>query len=302
MARPAPADDGPSGRARATLYIVATPIGNLEDITLRALRVLGDVDLVAAEDTRRTGNLLRHYAIGTRLISLHRHNEGLRLPDLLARLGAGASIAVVTDAGTPGISDPGAQLVAAARAGGFRVEPIPGPSAVAAALSVSGLSAERFAFLGFPPTRSKDRQQFFERVVGLPDFAVVFFEAPHRVTRTLEELGGLLVNRPITIGRELTKAHEELIHGTPAEAAARLESPRGELTIVVSPVTEAGRGGDSVKSEVSDTHIGSVFGEITKNNTSTRREAIREAARQTGLSVKEVYLALERLKDDTPIG
>src|SRR5918993_3395259 len=145
-----------------TLFVVATPIGNLEDITLRALRILKEVDLVAAEDTRRTGNLLRHYGIRTPLISLHEHNEHQRGEDLVQRLRAGSAIAVVSDAGTPSISDPGARLVRAARDAGLRVDPVPGPSAITAALSASGLNVDKFAFAGFPPVRSSDRKKWFD--------------------------------------------------------------------------------------------------------------------------------------------
>ena len=148
-----------------TLFVVATPIGHLEDITLRALRVLKSVALVAAEDTRRTGNLLRHYDINTPILSLHEHNEEARVPKVLGRLDAGDSVALVTDAGTPGVSDPGARLVAAVRKAGFRVEPIPGASAVVTALSVAGISSDGFVFLGFPPIRSKDRKQWLTSLV-----------------------------------------------------------------------------------------------------------------------------------------
>src|SRR5262245_25476371 len=172
-----------------TLFVVATPIGHLEDISARALRVLREVALVAAEDTRRTGNLLRHFGIPTRLISLHRHNEGQRVAALVERLARGDSVALVSDAGTPGIADPGAAVVRQARAAGIRVEPIPGPSAVAAAISVAGLEDSRFVFLGFPPTRSKDRKRWFEDLQTLRRHApVVFFEAPHRIRETIAEL------------------------------------------------------------------------------------------------------------------
>ena len=186
-----PQAPGGRGTASGTLFVVATPIGNLEDITLRALRVLREVALVAAEDTRRTGNLLRHYQIGTPLVSLHEHNEDQRIGPLVGRLQAGQSIAVVSDAGTPGISDPGSRLVRAARLAGIRVDPIPGPSAVTAILSASGLSFDRFAFAGFPPIRSKDRNDWFGWVSSLPDVPVVCFEAPHRIRRFLDEVASV---------------------------------------------------------------------------------------------------------------
>lgn len=180
-----------------TLYVVATPIGHLDDISVRALRTLREVAVVAAEDTRRTGNLLRHFGIPTRLVSLHAHNEHTRGPELVQQLQAGVSIAVVSDAGTPGISDPGASVVRLARAAGIRVDPVPGPSAVAAAVSVAGLEDSRFAFLGFPPTRSKDRKRWLADLhaarVLMP---VVFFEAPHRIRGCLDDLS-VLVEQPI---------------------------------------------------------------------------------------------------------
>src|SRR6478672_11644964 len=193
------------------LYVVATPIGNLEDVTLRALRILRDVSLIAAEDTRRTARLLQHYSISTRTTSLHEHNEREKTPRLIERLQAGEAIALVSDAGTPLISDPGQTLVAAARASGIRVESIPGPSAVMAALSTSGLEAAEFVFLGFPPVRSKDRKVWFAALAGQSRLAV-FFEAPHRIRRTLADLATCLGDdRTVAIGRELTKAYEELV-------------------------------------------------------------------------------------------
>lgn len=180
---------GSRRESKGTLFVVGTPIGHLEDITLRALRILKSVQLVAAEDTRRTGNLLRHYNIDTPVLSVHEHNEGARVARLLQRLAAGDSIALVTDAGTPGVSDPGATLVAAVREAGFRVEPIPGPSAVVTAISAAGMKSEGFCFHGFAPIKSKDRKLWFQALVEASrDRAAVFFEAPHRVRKTLEEL------------------------------------------------------------------------------------------------------------------
>ena len=202
-----------SASGTGTLFVVATPIGNLEDITLRALRVLREPDVVAAEDTRRSGNLLRHYEISTPLLSLHEHNERERIPQILDRLGAGESVALVSDAGTPGISDPGAEVVRAARAAGFGVIPVPGPSAVAAIMSVAGTLASPVTFLGFVPFKSKARTRWVEAVAELPSHAVVCFESPHRLRQTLAELGLILGNRPILVGRELTKIHEEWRQG-----------------------------------------------------------------------------------------
>src|SRR5215510_6899047 len=195
-----------------TLFIVAPPIGNLEDITVRALRVLREVALIAAEDTRRTAHLLARHAIATKTTSLHEHNEHQKTASLVERLRAGESIALVSDAGTPTVSDPGGELIAAAIAAGIRVEPIPGPSAILAALAASGLPHDSFTFLGFPPIKGKERRVWFERLKTVGR-TVVFFEAPHRIARTLEELASKIGNRPIFLGRELTKSHEELVRG-----------------------------------------------------------------------------------------
>jgi 16S rRNA (cytidine1402-2'-O)-methyltransferase len=273
-----------------TLFVVATPIGNLEDITRRALRILGEVALVAAEDTRRSGNLLRHYGIDTPLISLHEHNEHQRRHQVVARLLAGESVALVSDAGTPGISDPGAGLVRAAREAGIKVEPIPGPSAVTAALSASGLASDRFVFAGFPPVRLKDRKQWLSWVATLSDLPVVCFEAPHRISRTLGELRLQLVNRPIMVARELTKAHEEWLDG---EAEPQ---ERGEFVIIIGQTTENAPTLDA-SVPVADDEIGRVFGRLTKSTTfSTRRAAVRAVAEHLGVPVKTVYEALERQK------
>ncbi|MDO8793960.1 MAG: 16S rRNA (cytidine(1402)-2'-O)-methyltransferase [Vicinamibacterales bacterium] len=281
------------GDSKGTLYVVATPIGHLEDITLRALRILKTVALVAAEDTRRTGNLLRHYDIHTAVLSVHAHNEYARVPKLIARLMAGESIALVTDAGTPGVSDPGAVLVAAAREAGLRVEPIPGASAVVAALSAAGLKTDGFVFLGFASIRSKDRKKWFQTAAALSKSrAVVFFEAPHRLHKTLHELGEL-VKRPIMAGRELTKVHEELVFGTPGELADRFEAPQGEFTLIIPPQDSSEEG----PVEATDEEISELFGQITKIvQTGTKRAAARGVAERLGLTTKQVYEALERAK------
>ena len=227
-------------RMAGILYVVATPIGNLEDVTLRALRILREVSLIAAEDTRRTARLLQHYSISTRTTSLHEHNERDKTPQLVDRLRAGDSIALVSDAGTPLISDPGQTLVAAARAAGIRVESIPGPSAVMAALSSSGLQTQEFVFLGFPPTRSKDRKEWFADLASQTRLAV-FFEAPHRIRRTLSDLEAQLGReREIAVGRELTKAHEELVVWPIYQLIEYFSEPKGEFTVLVPPA-ESGR-------------------------------------------------------------
>lgn len=268
-----------------TLFVVATPIGHLDDITVRALRVLEQSRLIAAEDTRRTGNLLRHFGLKTPILSLHGHNERSRIPDLLARLNAGDSVAVVSDAGTPGISDPGADLVRAAREAGIRVEPVPGASAVAAAVSVAGLEEPAFVFLGFPPVRSKDRTAWLERAGRLHgDAALVFFEAPHRIRKTLEDIGGF-VEQPILIFRELTKLHEEALSGTPRQLLEHLSAPRGEFTVVVPARPAATDGAE----QMDETSWKAEIGRITDNGAASRREAARILARRLGVSTRRVY-------------
>jgi 16S rRNA (cytidine1402-2'-O)-methyltransferase len=218
-----------------TLFVVATPIGNLEDLTFRALRTLREVDLIAAEDTRRTARLLAHYEIRKRPISLREHNETRETPRLLRALSGGQTVALVTDAGTPSISDPGAGLVRAARAQGIRIVPIPGASAVAAALSASGYEADQFVFLGFPPSSGPKRDAWFHQLTTEPRTAV-FFESPHRIARTLDELASILANRPILVGRELTKAHEEFLEfGIYPKSPGAAVHERGEFTVVVGP-------------------------------------------------------------------
>lgn len=275
------------------LYVVATPIGNLEDITLRALKTLKTVQLVAAEDTRRTGNLLRHFDIDVPIISVHEHNEEARVQKILGRLAKGESVALVTDAGTPGVSDPGAGLVAAVRSAGFRIEPIPGASAVAAAVSAAGIKSDGFTFMEFPPVRSKDRKLWFDALVAAArERAVVFFEAPHKIQRTLEELA-ILVERPIFVARELTKMHEELIWATPSELLARFENPHGEFTLIVPP----GQASEVAKDTVSDLEIQDLVGQITDiDRPKSKREAARIAGERLGLTAKQVYEALERAK------
>jgi 16S rRNA (cytidine1402-2'-O)-methyltransferase len=268
-----------------TLFVVATPIGHLDDITLRALQVLREVAVVAAEDTRRTGNLLRHFGISTRLMSLHAHNERARASTLLSLLSRGQSVALVSDAGTPGISDPGSELVAMARAHGFGVEAVPGPSAVAAAVSIAGLKEGSFAFLGFPPTRSKDRKLWLakcERLVG--EVALVFFEAPHRIRQTLGNLL-FLGEHQIFIFRELTKLHEETLTGSVAQLLARLEQPLGEFTVVVPAVDRI----EPARATVDKDQIIREFGQMTADRAASRREVARAVGRKFGLSTREIY-------------
>ena len=216
------------------LYLVATPIGNLEDVTLRALRVLGEVDCVLAEDTRRTRVLMEHHGIRAKLTSYHAHNEAARLGAVLELLEHGRDVALVSDAGTPLLSDPGQRLVAAAAEAGYQVSCLPGASAPLAALSVAGLSADAFSFVGFLPRNAGLRQRRVAELRDRPE-TLVFFESPRRVGDTLALLAEELGDRPACLARELTKLHEEVVRGTLRELAKRFETPpRGEVTLVVA--------------------------------------------------------------------
>lgn len=278
-----------------TLFVVATPIGNLEDITARALRVLREVELIAAEDTRRTSHLLTRYGITTRTTSLHEHNERGKSSALIARLEAGESIALVSDAGTPTVSDPGVHLISAAIEHGIRVEPVPGPNAAVAALSVSGLLTDSFTFLGFPPIKSKDRIEWFERLAKSGP-TVVFYEAPHRIQITLEEIQHRMGDVPIIVARELTKAHEELVRGPISSVISRLSALRGEFTVVVDVGHSTDILADPESRPPSAEAISAEFGRLTINRARTRRQAISALSRRWGVSAKLIYSALEAVK------
>lgn len=275
-----------------TLYVVATPIGNLEDVTLRALRVLREVSVIAAEDTRRTARLLQHYSISTPTTSLHEHNEHLRTRALIGRLSAGDSVALVSDAGTPVVSDPGVRLVAAAHQEGIRVEPVPGPSAVVAAVSAAGIAGDGFVFVGFPPSRSVARKSWLR---GLADERrpLVMYEAPHRVRRTLVDIASELGERSVAIARELTKTHEELVVRPIIEWITAPPVERGEFTLVVSgrPDTTS----DNTR-PISDEEIGNYFGQLTEIAGNTRRAALKKTAEHFQLSARDVFAAVDRAK------
>ncbi len=218
------------------LFVVATPIGNLEDISARALRVLGEVDLIAAEDTRTTRKLLTRYGLRVSMVSLFDANVKRRIPKLLAELDEGKDIALVSEAGTPLISDPGALLVKAAAEAGHTVTPIPGPTAIAALLSVAGLPADKFTFLGFLPRRAGQRRRMIE-AISEQEWPTVLYESPHRIIVTLEALRDVLGDRETVIGREMTKLHEEIFRGTLSEAIDHFQKPRGEFSVVVAGAT-----------------------------------------------------------------
>lgn len=275
------------------MYVVATPIGNLEDITLRALRVLREVRVIAAEDTRRTAKLLAHAGIETPMVSVHAHNEVARLPGLLERLRQGESVALVTDAGTPLLSDPGDHVIRAALDEGIPVEAVPGPSAVLAALAMSGVPASQFTFLGFPPVKSGPRRRWCEDAVAYRH-PVVFFEAPHRITHTLDMLkevaGG---DRRVAVCREITKKHEELVRGSLAEIVRHpsIAEPVGEFTCILD-VPDA----TAQVSLAGEAEWVSEFDRITEKLNSGRREAMSEVARRFHVRTRDVFDALERRK------
>ncbi len=272
------------------LYLVATPIGNLEDITLRALRVLRSVDRIACEDTRQTQKLLNHFGIRTPTLSYHMHNEGSRSEELVAALRDGAKVALVSDAGTPGIADPGSQIVDAAIAAGAPIFPVPGANAAVSALIASGLPTERFTFHGFLPSKAGARKTQLE---GLPrDGAThIFYETPHRIVETLDDLHAVFgTAQQIVIARELTKLHEEFLRGTIADLRALLSgrpSIRGEIVLLIAPSTVAQRpeAARSIAAEVA--HLISSEG-------LTEMAAIKRVAKQRGLGKSEAYRELQR--------
>jgi 16S rRNA (cytidine1402-2'-O)-methyltransferase len=279
----------PGGEALSgTLYLVATPIGNLEDITFRAVRVLKEVDLIACEDTRRSRKLLDHYGIGTPTISYHEHNEAERTAELIARLLGGATVALISDAGMPLISDPGYRLVRAAVDGGIRVEALPGASAVPVALAASGLATDSFYFGGFLPAKSGQRLRALEALKN-ETATLIFYEAPHRIVETLAAIEEALGDRPVVVARELTKIHEEFLRGTAAQIRAVLQardSVKGEITLLIGKSSGVVEDHTPLAEAVDQCVAGGM----------ARMEAIKTVAHRRGLSKREVYSELEKLK------
>ncbi len=279
-----------SPHQQGTLYLVATPIGNLEDISLRALRILKEVDLIACEDTRHTGRLLQHYGIATPRESHHEHNEESHTRRLLALLRQGRNVALVSDAGTPLLSDPGYTLVSACRKADIPVAAIPGPCAAVAALSSSGLATDSFLFAGFLPSRKGPRRKRLEEIASIPA-TLVFYEAPHRLPASLRDMIEILGDRKASLARELTKIHEEWLYGTLQAILADLQGRtqlRGEITLIVERGTPASI---PVPEALPDSIARQLEEEMQKSGTS-RKEALRAVARSRGISRKEAYRKL----------
>jgi 16S rRNA (cytidine1402-2'-O)-methyltransferase len=274
-----------------TLFVVATPIGNLEDITFRALRVLREVDVIAAEDTRRTAKLLTHYGISTPAVSFHQHNTRSRLPHLIRRLERNERVALVTDAGTPGVSDPGVELVDACLQKGIPVDPVPGPSASLAAATASGFPMDPLTIFGFVPTKARDRKAWLEQI-KVVRHTFTFFEAPHRIRRTLAELGRQLGERQILVAREISKVHQQFLRADAASIIGRITESRGEFTVVVGPCTEGVAGVNLV----SDLEIFDEFSHMPQSSSGSRRQVVAELARKHGRSPRDVYAIIEKIK------
>lgn len=277
------------------LYLCATPIGNLEDITFRAVRILKEADLIAAEDTRHTRKLLAHFDIHTPLTSYHQHNEAAKAGRVMATLLDGKNVALVSDAGMPGISDPGSVLVAEAIQAGIKVVPVPGPNAAIAGLVASGLSTERFVFEGFLPRSKKHRRQRLQEIAGEVR-TVIIYEAPHRLLQMLEDLAEIAGSREIAVARELTKSYEQIIRGSAGRVLEyfRQNRPRGEFTVVISGASPGtgehagtGRGPDEEWPESVAEHVAMLMGEGLD-----KKQAMKAVAVRRGMAKRDVYNAM----------
>ena len=279
------------------LYLVATPIGNLEDITLRALRILKEADQIACEDTRHTLKLLNHYAISKPLVSYHEHNEMTRAPELVLAMEQGQQIALVSDAGVPLVSDPGYRLVTLALRHQVAVIPVPGPSALLAALSASGLPNEEFLFAGFLPARSGERRRALERL-RIEDRTIILYEAPHRIEEALADAREILGDRPACLAREVTKLHEEFRRGTLCELIASLsERPvRGEITLLIGAVPAEQRAAQRDSSQ----SLAERVDELIRQAKLDRKEALKLAAKERGLTKRAAYQELHLDLGDSP--
>lgn len=274
-----------------TLFVVSTPLGNLEDITVRALRVLKEVDLIAAETVEHTRNLCRHYGIATKLTAFNQHNQRTKGPELVEALKYGRSVALVTNAGTPAISDPGVFLVSRALKEGVRVSPVPGPSAVAAALSASGMRADTFLFCGFLSHRSGKRKKELQMLSPLPH-TLVFFEAPHRLREMLEDLREVLGDRPMVLHKEMTKLFEGTVEGSVGSVLSRLreEEIRGEYTLVVAGCEK------KEKEQALGEDVEEKMGRLLKSGTMSLKDIARKISSETGVEYRRAYKACLAMK------
>ncbi len=272
------------------LYVVATPLGNLQDISLRAIEVLKEVDLVAAEDTRRSRQLLSHFGISARMESYHSDSSAAKTQRIVEQLVAGKRVALLSDSGTPAVSDPGAELVCQATAQGVKVVPIPGPSAVTAAFSVAGISASGFLFTGYPPRKTSAKRQFLEQIAA-HSRPVVLYEAPHRIVDTLQLLAEICPQRQVVLARELTKMHEEIRYGPVGEIAQAISSqePRGEFTLVLNPAPQP-----APSRQVSEGNVQEAVEAMLEAGLS-HRDAAQIVELLTELSRNEAYELVQRL-------
>jgi 16S rRNA (cytidine1402-2'-O)-methyltransferase len=283
--------------ATGCLYVVATPIGNLEDITLRALRVLKEADFIACEDTRQTMKLLAHFDIQKRMVSYHEHNEITRAPEIVIDLEQGARVALVSDAGTPAISDPGHRLVSLCVRHGIKVVPVPGASAFVAALAASGMPIEEFTFIGFLPSRQAERRKALRALAAEPR-PLVLYEAPHRLLDTLEDALEILGNRPAVVAREVTKLYEEFLRGHLEQLLAdvRKKAPRGEITLLIGPGD--GEAVHGMASAASAVPLARRVEEVMKERKVDSKAALKVVARERGLTRREAYKQLLVTRDE----
>ena len=281
------------------LYVVATPIGNLEDITLRALRVLKEADVIACEDTRQTMKLLAHFDIQKRLVSYHEHNEITRAAEIVIDLEQGAKVALVSDAGTPVVSDPGHHLVSLCLRHGIQVVPVPGASAFVAALAASGMPIEEFAFIGFLPSRPTERRKAL-RALAAELRTVVLYEAPHRLLDTLEDALEILGNRPAVVAREVTKLYEEFLRGRIEMVLedVRKKTPRGEITVLIGPPDAETVHTDAAASAAAMVPLARRVSEIASERGVDKKAALKVAARERGLTRREAYKQLLITRDE----
>ena len=275
---------------KGTLYIVATPIGNLEDITLRALRILKEVDIIAAEDTRQTLKLLNHFEISKPLISYHRHNEEVKSNILIEKLLSGENIALVSDAGTPGICDPGEEIIKKAIEEEIEVIPIPGACAMINALIASGISTNEFYFLGFLPLNKKLRKQKLEEIKS-SDKTIILYEAPHKMKSTLEDLKDFMVNRKIVLARELTKIHEEFIREDIESLLTKIDTLKGEMILIIEGTGQKEDKNEELKKMTMEEHY-----KYYKNQGYDKKEIIKKIAKDREVNKNDIYMQFLNIK------